>query len=189
MAHRRSGFRGRGISESQRRKKVWIDMNVGLGIGLDISGGALLPPDLVAPGDSLAALVFPSSLNQSFAESTVLRIRGALDVPKSTYQASGAGNVIHAFGIGLVSEQASEVVSAIPNPATATGYDWDGWMFVRQSSASSLDANATVVDVKSMRKWRSGDSIVFVAGMATGIGGGAVGPEFGFSLRGLFLLP
>jgi len=182
----RSTFR-RGISDTQRRKKAWIDMNVQSALGNDISSGTLVPPDLVAPGDSLTLLQFPSQ--SGFIESTILRIRGALTVPKSDYGLGLAlNNETFAFGIGIVSDAAAEAL-AVPNPATATGYDWDGWLFLRQSNQSTVEAQATIVDVKAMRKWQSGDSIVFVAGMATDQLAGITGLDFGFSLRGLFLLP
>jgi len=189
MAHRRgASFRGRsGISDSQRRKKAWIDMNVNAGLGIDQAGGTLLP-NAPAAGEDVAVLAFPSSLNQAFAESTILRIRGSLEIPESTWTSTGVGNITFGFGIAIISEQAAEVLTAIPNPATATGYDWDGWMFLRVGPLKALDSAGTIVDVKSMRKWRSGDSIVFVAGVATNLGGGATG-SFNFSLRGLFLLP
>jgi len=93
-----------------------------------------------------------------------------------------------AFGIGIVSDEAAEAL-AVPNPATATGYDWDGWMFLRNSNQIPVDVQGTIIDVKAMRKWKSGDSIVFVAGSSAGSGGGQVGQPFEFSLRGLFLLP
>jgi len=96
---------------------------------------------------------------------------------------------VFAFGIGVMSEIAAQELAAIPNPATATGYDWDGWMFLRQSDTTAVDPAGTIVDVKAMRKWHSGDAIVFVAGMATTTGAGLSGVPFGFSLRGLFLLP
>ena len=189
MAHRRSfGRSGRGISETQRRKKVWIDMNVAPSIGDDISGGFITPAPLVAPGSSVAALTFPSSTNPSFAESTLLRVRGTVDIPKNS------GNIltdiiVNAFGIGIISEQASTVLTAIPNPATASGYDWDGWMFLRSSFQTAVDVQGTMVDVKAMRKWKSGDAIVFVAGLATNVAAGAAVTPTNFSLRGLFLLP
>ncbi len=187
MAHRRGSFRGRsgGISETQRRKKAWIDMNAQAAIGNDISGGQLFPPAVVAPGDSVSILQFPSQAG--FQESTILRIRGNVNVPKSAY-ADSANTDVFAFGIGIVSDQAAEA-SAVPNPATATGYDWDGWLFLRQSDAPPVDSVGTIVDVKAMRKWKSGDSIVFVAGLATSAAAGVAGQSFGFSLRGLFLLP
>jgi len=182
----RSTFR-RGISETQRRKKAWIDMNVLAGVGTDMSGGFLAPPDTVIAGDSLSLLQFPSQ--SGFLESTVLRIRGNLAVPKSDYGNLAAGAAtIFAFGIGIVSDDAASAL-AVPNPATATGYDWDGWLFLRQHSTVAVDPAGEVVDVKAMRKWKSGDSIVFVAGGSTNASGGFTGLEFGFSLRGLFLLP
>jgi len=181
----RSTFR-RGISETQRRKKAWIDMNVGPALGEDISGGNLSAPTLVAPGDSVAVLAFPSQ--PGFTESTLLRIRGNLTVPKSTYSGSAGNMIVHAFGIGIVSDQSAEAL-AVPNPATASGYDWDGWMFLRQGNSEALEPNAEIVDVKAMRKWKSGDSIVFVVGLATSQAAGASGTSSKFSLRGLFLLP
>jgi len=186
MANRsRSTFRGRGISDTQRRKKAWIDMNTQSASGNDISGSLLTPPDLVVQGDSVEILQFPSQAG--FLESTILRIRGNLEVPKSIYGVGGVFTVF-AFGIGIVSDDAA-VASAVPNPATATGYDWDGWMFLRQSNQAAVDVTGTMLDIKSMRKWKSGDSIVLVAGMATNQGGGEIGQPFGFSIRGLFLLP
>jgi len=108
-------------------------------------------------------------------------------VTKSLYATAGSTTVF-AFGIGIVSDAAAEAL-AVPNPATATGYDWDGWLFIRQSSQIAVDIQGTVVDVKAMRKWKSGDSIVFVMGSATDEVGGAASGSASFSLRGLFLLP
>jgi len=135
-------------------------------------------------GESVAVLQFPSQAG--FIESTLLRIRGTVSVEKSAYFPSVAE--IQAFGIGIVSDQAAEAL-AVPNPATATGYDWDGWMFLRQSSEIAVDVQGTMMDVKSMRKWQSGDSIVFVAGAATDNPAGFTATQLLFSLRGLFLLP
>jgi len=189
MVHRRSFRGGRGVSESQRRKKAWFGMNVSPGQGNDLSGGGLTPPDLVGAGESSKSLVFLSSGNEALAESTLLRIRGSLDFPGNTISPSNASNEIFCFGIGVVSDTAATFETGIPNPATGVGYDWDGWMFLRSSSLKPADANATLVDVKSMRKWRSGESIVFVAGMATNNVAGMLGQQFQFNLRGLFLLP
>jgi len=181
----RSTFR-RGILETQRRKKAWIDMNALPAVGDDISGSALQPPDQTIIGEpTLSLLQFPSQAG--FLESTILRIRGTLSVPKSTYAVS-ATTTVSAFGIGIVSDDAAEAL-AVPNPATATGYDWDGWLFLRQHSTISLDPAFEIVDVKSMRKWKSGDSIVFVAGFASNAGAVQMADLFIFSLRGLFLLP
>jgi len=151
--------------------------------GLDISGSQLAPPATVGAGDSVALLQFPSQVG--FNESTLLRIRGNLTVPKSSYTQSSS-IIVFAFGIGIVSDAAAEAL-AVPNPATASGYDWDGWLFLRQGNSEALEPNAEIVDVKAMRKWKSGDSIVFVAGLASGEA--QVTANFNFSLRGLFLLP
>jgi len=127
MANRsRSTFR-RGITETQRRKKSWIDMNVGPAQGEDVSAGGLTPSALVAPGGEISILQFPSQ--PGFMESTLLRIRGVLSVPKSTYTSAPDGTEVFAFGIGVVSD-VSAAASAVPNPATAIGYDWDGWLFL-----------------------------------------------------------
>jgi len=183
----RSTFR-RGISESQRRKKAWIDMNTGPALGFDGSCSQLTTQALVAPGAVVAALTFPSSLNQGFAESTLLRIRGTVAVPKSNPSSVGNSECV-AFGIGIISEQAAQVLTAIPNPATASGYDWDGWLFLRQNFTAVLDPAGEIVDIKAMRKWKSGDSIVFVLGMATDKAAGMAQVITQFSLRGLLLLP
>jgi len=186
MANRsRSTFR-RGISETQRRKKAWIDMNPGPAIGEDLSGGAIFAPSHVGADEGVTVLQFPSQAG--FLESTILRIRGSLLVPKSSYSSSAFGTEITAFGIGIVSDEAA-AASAVPNPATATGYDWDGWMFVRQAATTPVDPAGEVVDIKSMRKWQSGQSIVFVAGTATSNVAGMAGSNISMSLRGLFLLP
>jgi len=161
-------------------------MSVGPFAGEDVSGGALQPPDLPGAGNSVAILQFPSQVG--FLESTILRIRGALTVPKSTYTTSPTGTIIFAFGIGIVSDEAASAL-AVPNPATASGVDWDGWLFLRQSNQSTVEAQATIVDVKAMRKWQSGQSIIFVAGLASELASGTNALDFGFSLRGLFLLP
>jgi len=179
-------FRGRSISQTQRRKKAWIDMNSLPLLGSDLSGSALGPANIPAVGESVSILQFPSQAG--FIESTLLRIRGTISVPKSTYSAGAGNSSLQAFGIGIVSDQAAEAL-AVPNPATSTGYDWDGWMFLRQSTEVAVDVTGTVVDVKAMRKWKSGDSIVFVAGAATDVVAGFNPANVFFSLRGLFLLP
>jgi len=186
MTRFRTGTRSRGISQTQRRKKMWVDLNPAAALGSDLSSGCLLPPPIAAVGESVAVLQFPAQ--QGFNESTLLRIRGTLDVPKSTPEPGAGSSEIAAFGIGIVSDQAAEAL-AVPNPATATGYDWDGWMFLRQSTQIAVDVQGTMVDVKSMRKWESGQSIVFVAGAATDSVAGFTVSKFCFSLRGLFLLP
>jgi len=100
-------------------------MNVASGFGENLSGGSLVPPDILSAGESLSAVTFPSQ--PGFIESTILRIRGSLSVPKSTYNPLAAQTSIFAFGIGIISDRSALLTDAIPNPATASGYDWDGW--------------------------------------------------------------
>jgi len=159
-------------------------MNPASAIGENISGGGMQPPDVTGGGDSIQVLQFPSQ--PGFTESTLLRIRGTLNVPKSFYSLTPGGNEVFAFGIGIVSDTSAAAL-AVPNPATATGYDWDGWLFLRQAGSVAVEPTGELVDIKAMRKWRGGDSIVFVAGLATGAS--EVGAPFTMSLRGLFLLP
>ena len=183
MAHR--NFRGR-ASQTNRRKRLWADLNV-QSAGGDLAVMTLTPPDLVAAGSSLAVSGFPSSGAPALLEATVMRIRGYIDVPKTAVGTSGLNDDVFAFGIGLVSEEAFEV-AAVPNPATGSGLDWDGWMFLRSSSQAALDPASTIMDVKAMRKWESGQALVFVAGMATTTVSGLIGQQIVFSARGLFLL-
>jgi len=187
MAHRRgTSFRGRGISEAQRRKKSWFAFNTDP--GADLFKISLTPPDLVAQGESVAvAFADGVGFSPSVIESTVLRIRGMVDIPKSTV-ASGGLSIVFAFGIGFVTNEAAAAL-AVPNPATATGADWDGWMFLRTSTQIALDITGTMLDVKAMRKWKSGTSLVLVAGLATDLSGGAGGMDFSIQARALLLLP
>jgi len=191
MAHRRgfSGRGGRGISDSQRRKKTWESMDNSFLGTEDVIGTQLLPPGLIAAGESASILAFSTADNPSFAESTILRIRGYVDVPKSTTDTGVAFQTAFAFGIGIVTEQAADSVIGIPNPATITGQDWDGWLFLRSSNQIALDITGTMLDVKAMRKWKGGESIVLVAGFAMAKVAGDTTQPFSMSMRGLFLKP
>jgi len=185
MGHR--NFRGR-VSQSQRRKKLWADLNVDRVLGEDLSI-TLLQPGAASIGISPVAVAgFTSSGAPALLESTLLRLRGWVDVPKSVIGTiGGSDQVSYAFGIGFVSEEAFQA-GAVPNPATGSGLDWDGWMFVRQSDQAALDAVGTRMDVKSMRKWQSGDALIFVFGAASNSVAPINSPILTYSARGLFLL-
>jgi len=185
MAHRRA-FRTSGL----RRKKLWANLDFTQpGENVAISG--FTPADVVAPGGSVSAIFFSANAAPAITESTILRIRGYIDVPKSTSSSiqSAASSTAFAFGIGLITDEAALVASAIPNPASITGADWDGWMFLRSSTQIPVDVQGTMLDVRAKRKFQSGMSLVFVAGMETSKVGGDVGQAFFGSFRGLFLLP
>jgi len=112
-----------------------------------------------------------------------MRIRGSIFVPKSTPQ-----NTTYAFGIAMVSEEAG-AAGSVPNPASGSGADWDGWMFYRANVLDPVDAGGTIFDCKAMRKFQGGQALVFVAGVDTISGGGAASMAIELVARGLFLLP
>jgi len=187
LAHNRGSFR-RGISESQRRKKLWVAINTLPIQGEDLAGSSLNPPTIVAAGSSVDILEFGTDLNPTFAESTILRIRGYISIPKSSVTQTAAFSDVFAFGIGIVSTTAA-LQGAVPNPAENSGASWDGWMFLRSSTELAVDVTGTMLDVKAQRKWKSGDSLVFVAGAATSNTSGLAQGFFFGGFRGLFLLP
>ncbi len=190
MAHRRGSFRGRsGISDAQRRKKSWTGFGVENNVetGLTISTG-----DTGGVAGSSLGLLIVSSANGAglgFLEGTLIRMRGSVEIPKSTTPGFGgnSGTTV-AVGIGFASDEAA-LAGAVPNPAESLGADWDGWMFYRSQMQGNLDANSGVMDVKSMRKWQSGNSLIIVAGVSTSLVAGASDQTISMLIRGLFLLP
>jgi len=201
MAHRRGAFRGRGISQSQRRKKSWQNLAA---IAADANSSASFPNNTVnfdlaagVPGilsveeSSLAVVYDPETTGAGLqAESTIIRIRGTLELEKNSVVTPSI--ITRAFGIGVMETQAA-LVGAFPNPASVLGALWDGWMFYRTIGQGALDANAGIVDVKSMRKLQSGQSLILVMGAQvttvddTLIGAPAIS---GFcTLRALMMLP
>jgi len=189
MAHRRSFTRGRsGISDAQRRKKSWFGVGLqgsnatGLAIATGNTGG-------VAGGSvGLGIVDADQAALTGLLEGTILRIRGSILVPKSTLSTVASSQTTVAFGIGFVTDEAA-LAGAVPNPASENGADWDGWMFYRSSTLETVDSQGGIMDVKSMRKWNSGTSLVFVAGVETGQPGGASSFEVKILSRILFLLP
>jgi len=186
MAHRRGSFRrgGSGISESQRRKKTWT----GLALAASVVNGFEIRVPTITPGNSILSLVFFSAADSlGLTESTLMRIRGSVSVPKSSLSVSEGFTV--GFGIAMVTDEAA-VAGSVPNPATPEGADWDGWLFFRSNTIGPADANATIMDAKAMRKFQGGTSLVFVGGNASNAGGLSA-PEavIEFVGRALFLLP
>jgi len=165
MAHRRS-FRG-GISQSQRRKKTWIpfkapytsDGTLFGDIGLIINFQAPAVAAQVSPIGQ--AIGFFSDLGEVPEESTILRIRGSLELPKN--DVSTAAGEVHAIGIGVMERTAAEL-GAVPNPASPEGAAWDGWMFYRSTMLPPVEAESSLFDVKSMRKVQGGYAAIVVAG-------------------------
>jgi len=184
----------RGVSQSQRRKKSWgafAVINSPAGVvsptialtTLDLSG-------LASPAEDVLGAVFnPTGIP---AESTLLRIRGSLLVEKNSQSVTTLFTL--AYGIGVM-ESGAALQGAFPNPASPAGANWDGWMFYRSINTSILDAEAAIIDVKSMRKIESGYSLFFAYGayaMTTDdatIGSVAAASTSLITARGLFLLP
>jgi len=209
MAHRRGSFR-RGISQSQRRKKAWSAL-AGPAIGQDLSGQgsftntfnyqiAAGSTDAFGLGDDALAFTVDAGTGASDIpqESTILRIRGSLILNKNvtdvgnTPPIADQGIDTFAFGIGVMETGATQL-GAFPNPATPDGSDWDGWMFYRSINSSIVDANASVIDVKAMRKVESGMTLIMVAGVQSSMYDNTVGTLAALSAaltaRLLLLLP
>jgi len=206
MAHRRGGsFRRGGISDSQRRKKTWISAKAATAAvgGGDASFMTALQITLPAPLAGLGDRVFggialfqdPTGLPEGGEvstlpeESTILRARGSLLFPKSDPTSGVEPLTIDqqsAFGIG-VTDVRSLSAGVFPTPIIDS--DWDGWMFLRQSTVLPVDAIGTVVDIKSMRKIMSGDALFFAAETINGASTGGTATSWTFDMRFLILLP
>jgi len=185
MAHRRS-FRPRGgISQSQRRKKTWLSFGEA---GLITAGVSLDPANPgVGPSQTLEVKGITSTDAGNLVEGTILRIRGSLDVPASNIPEQNEGFTI-AFGIGFVTNEAFSA-SAVPNPATSEGADWDGWMFYHANIKGPAESAGEVFDVKSMRKWNDGMTFALIAGVANEGSDPPVNVEIQLIARALILLP
>jgi len=186
MAHRRGSFRGSRVPESLRRKKTWASFSEG---GLSSMGVTLFVTAVAGPSDSLQVAFIDSGTASAIVEGTLMRIRGSVNIPKSQGTVNAATQISLAFGIGFVTDEAA-TAGAVPNPATAVGADWDGWLFYRSNTAAPLDANATVMDSKAMRKWDGGQSLALVFGVSQNTGSTVTGTQsMDIFARGLFLLP
>jgi len=201
MARARS-FRRGGISDSQRRKKSWVQIT---GPPVDTAGGfdaTLQTPllNFVLADNAGGALTDSNSvgffsdplLDKIPAESTILRLRGSLNMPKNAV--GGSALTFFAFGIGVM-EATAAALGGFPNPATPEGGAWDGWLQYRSQQTAQLDANASIFDAKSMRKVQSGYAIVVVFGRYRAstdgqvLGASGVNDSMQLNARGLILLP
>jgi len=181
MGHRRSFRSGRsGISDAQRRKKTWSAVALQ---GFECDGLTIIPATPVIGTATLALAQIRSSVAIEFVEGTILRIRGSLDVGKTS-----PGANTEAFGIAFVSDEAADA-GVVPNPATVAGASWDGWMFYRSNVLSAVSSDGSILDSKAMRKWDGGQSLVLVSGACTESGSPGVPVGTQISARFLFLLP
>ena len=103
------------------------------------------------------------------AGETLVRTRGMFGW--ATDNASGSESQLGAFGIGVVSEQASSVgITAVPHPGTDAG--WGGWLYHSYWFSSSVQLSAVglmpdmmhtiEIDSKAMRKVGENERIVIV---------------------------
>ncbi len=172
MAHR--GTRGRGISQSQRRKKTWVQLNqlIGSGTGspgrtnvfaITITNSAtpgvgVQDGFIAADGDGTGADPLISTLPD---ECTILRVRGNMTFPAYDLQdpivAGMASETAFGFGVAALKD-----LNADSYPGPASEASWDGWMFRRAAPVSPVDSIGTVIDVKAMRKVKSGDAFFFM---------------------------
>jgi len=109
---------------------------------------------------------------------TVIRIRGLVSVRSDQVVASE--NMLGAFGIGIVTEQAATAgIASIPHPVTDGG--WDGWMwhtyfadrftFLDSSGFSDgVSPRHYVIDSKAMRKVDGNERLVVVVENSTATG-------------------
>ncbi len=205
MARRGSFRRGGGISDSQRRKKTWISLKVDTtsttpGQATFMTAFVLQTANTGTSIGSIESQAF-GAVNEPFTseggevsslgeEVTILRMRGSLTFPKSDGTPGAVPGVIesqYAFGLG-VTDVRSLVGGVFPGPIIDA--DWDGWMFLRQSTTAPLDPEGTAVDVKAMRKIQSGDAF-FASVQAVNGQSGITTPaaDWVLDLRLLLLLP
>jgi len=202
MARRGRSFRS--VPQSQRRKKAWISVKKLVKTPSGGAGEALFLTSLTletnvtgsadgAHQEDVAGLVDVESGNVGDEKSTlpeectILRSRGSLLFPKND-----PGSVVgiyedqYAFGMG-VTDIRSITQGVVPGPIIDA--DWDGWMFLRQSAIGPISSEDTRVDVKAMRKIKTGDALFFVA---QSVNGGDTATPAGlwiFDMRLLILLP
>jgi len=197
MAHRRS-FRGRGISQTQRRKKTWFQLKEfvdasaipGFVTNFDLSVAASGQPGVgtrtgvvFVSGDGTAGAPLKSTLPE---ESTILRIRGSLLFPKNVAGAT-ATSIDNSIGFGVIAIS-DLLTSSFPGPISDA--DWDGWMFKRGSAVTPVDSAGTILDVKSMRKLESGNAFFIMGETVPGNGSTVTGQfTWQFDVRLLMLLP
>ncbi len=197
----RRAFRGRsGISQSQRRKKTWVQVVEAAGGSANAPGFvstfevALAPNTtpgnntkfgfVVASGDGTQGAPLVSNLP---SESTILRIRGSLAFPKNNYNGTGLVNTQVAIGYGVTS---LTDLNSDSYPGSISDGSWDGWMFLRQSAVAPVDSEGSIVDIKAMRKINDGETLFVQTESVAGDGTPSAAVQlFQLDIRILLLLP
>ena len=175
MPNRR--FRGGtgALRQGQRRKTSWVGQ---------------ADQAFVSVGANASAIIasFPNSGNFEVPV-TLVRSRGSLSVVPQSFAADV--NVIGAFGAGIVTDEAFAAgAGSIPGPWSNS--DWEGWFIwetvnyfydVTTNDSRMLFPSGTVIDSKAMRKFDTGETMVFMFE--------SQGPALSVSapVRLLFMLP
>ncbi len=188
MAHRRGSFRGR--AATPRRKKTWVQALLPAGVGV-LEQPWIQVPDITPTAEGFFRVVdlFPpgaANENKIPTESTVLRIRGQVTVPKS---AAAALFTAQAWGVCVLDLPTDPLTSDdIPGPLSAP--EWDGWMFIRgPSDQVAVDVQGTMYDVKAMRKVEGGKRLAFVSELYADAVSGTPQQMPTYSARVLLALP
>ena len=145
--------RSRGLVRSRAQKRVtaWV-------------GSA--DQGLVAVGGGAKVLV---QSNATLIDTTIVRVRGTLGVRPN--DSSADQNVVGAYGIGIVSDQAF-AAGAASMPGPWSDKDWGGWLvwmaigfryeFISGTGAL-LGSVQQIIDSKAMRKVQQNETVVAVA--------------------------
>ena len=157
MARRRA----RSFSRGTPGTKQWFNFNIGQGT-------------IVASADKLL-----SSLNAAaLAARPFTILRTHMEILIRSDQAAVDEQIIGAYGVGVVSENASSVgITGVPNPQDDTDYDWfvhQGvavfFKFFDSSGFQGDSGHHYTIDSKSMRKVGANDDIVLVWGSGSAVG-------------------
>ncbi len=149
MPHARRSFRGN--NSRSARLTEW---------------GGLADQGFVAVASTGATIVSSIAFEDP---GTLIRSRGSIGVHPTDFTADG--NVVGAFGAGIVSFEAAAIgVTAVPHPYRDS--DWGGWM-IWESYQFRLEHDSNIgkfmptiripIDSKAMRKVGPNEVIVFVA--------------------------
>ena len=124
---------------------------------------------VIAAATKVLAIRFTAATLATIAPGTIVRVRGMVNVYSD--QQAATEHQVGAFGMGLVNEVAGALgVTGLPGPSTDAL--WDGWFvhqFITQRFNFGDDTGLQphmgtqyVIDSKSMRKFESDESLVFM---------------------------